>query len=242
MPTLNRVQIIGTLASDPQVLNVGASKVVNAVVLTSEPYRDPATGERREVIERHRVEFWDRLADMVVAAAAKGSCLFLEGSLSTESVVVDGNMFDVTKVKARNVQLISGRRDAKPQEEASVVQAAAPVPALTPALAPAPAPSPVSAPSPAPEVTVAALAAPASVAQPTAPATTRRFVPGARRAAQAAAPVAAPVAAAAPSVAPGPVAPAPVAAPAATSPAAGGQPAARKWSRGINRAATAATA
>lgn len=242
MPSLNRVQLIGQVTDPVHVHMEGDLKEVVATIMTTEPGRNAATGERWVAVDYHPVEFQGRLAELVAAKAGIGALLFIEASLATESVAgAEGSGLKVTKIKARSVQIL---QEGAPEAPANTAVAAEP--AKAPVVAPVVAP--IAATVAAPIATPAAPAAPAVNTAPVAAATQaprRHFVPGARRAVPAASPAASPTAApvAAPAVAQ--AAHAPTVAPAATSaqaPAAAVATPTRKWSRGLNRAAAAATA
>lgn len=255
MPSLNRVQLIGQVTDPLHVHMEGDLKEVVATIMTTEPGRNAATGERWVTVDYHPVEFQGRLAELVAAKAGIGALLFIEASLATESLAgAEGSGLKVTKIKARSVQIL---QEGAPEAPANTAGPAASAVAAEPAKAPVVAPvvAPIAAAVAAPIATPAAPAAPAAPAVNTAPvaaatqAPRRHFVPGARRAVPTASPAASPAAApaAAPVAAPAVAAAAPAptvaaaGAPAQTPTAAAATPS-RKWSRGLNRAAAAATA
>jgi len=83
--SLNKVILIGNLGRDPEVrrLNSG-DPVVTLSVATSEPWRDKASGERKERTEWHRVViFNENLAKVAESYLRKGSKVYLEGQLQT---------------------------------------------------------------------------------------------------------------------------------------------------------------
>lgn len=242
MPSLNRVQLIGQVTDPLHVHMEGDLKEVVATIMTTEPGRNAATGERWVTVDYHPVEFQGRLAELVAAKAGIGALLFIEASLATESLAgAEGSGLRVTKIKARSVQILQEGAQEEPANSAD--------PATASAVAAEPAKAPVATTVAEP---IAAPAAPAVNTAPVAAATQaprRHFVPGARRAVPTASPAASPAAApaAAPVAAPAvaPAAPALTVAAAgapAQAPTAAAATPSRKWSRGLNRAAAAATA
>lgn len=84
MSSLNKVQLIGNLGSDPEVRTFqNGGKVCNLRIATSETWKD-ANGERKERTEWHQVAI---MAEPLVRVAEgylrKGSKVYLEGQLET---------------------------------------------------------------------------------------------------------------------------------------------------------------
>lgn len=85
MGSINKVILIGRCAADPEVrrTNDGRS-ICNLRVVTSETWRDKATGERKEKSEFHRVVIFNEgLSKIAEQYLKKGSQLYLEGQLQT---------------------------------------------------------------------------------------------------------------------------------------------------------------
>jgi single-strand DNA-binding protein len=85
MSSLNKVQLIGNLARDPEIKQMNnGEKLCNLTLATSEKWRDKATGESKEKAEFHRVVlFNDRLADVAERFLKKGRKVYIEGALQT---------------------------------------------------------------------------------------------------------------------------------------------------------------
>lgn len=83
--SVNKVILVGSLGSDPEVRNLpSGGKVVNMSVATSESWKDRNTGEKKERTEWHRVViFSEGLAKVAEAYLHKGSKVYLEGQLQT---------------------------------------------------------------------------------------------------------------------------------------------------------------
>jgi single-strand DNA-binding protein len=81
MASLNKV----TLGADPDARATDSGKqVVTFSLATSEKWKDKQTGEYVEKTEWHRVVvFNDRIADVLMQYARKGSKVYLEGKLQT---------------------------------------------------------------------------------------------------------------------------------------------------------------
>lgn len=85
MGSVNSVTLVGNLARDPETRQMqSGDDIVNMTVVTSESWRDKATGERKERAEFHKcVIFNPHLAKIAAAYLKKGSKLYLTGALQT---------------------------------------------------------------------------------------------------------------------------------------------------------------
>ena len=84
MPSLNKVQIIGNLGSDPEVrYSADGAAIANISLATTSQCKDKETRGKQERTQWHRVVFYGRLAEIVREYAHKGSLVYVEGSLHT---------------------------------------------------------------------------------------------------------------------------------------------------------------
>ena len=85
MSSLNQVQLIGNLGSDPEVKSfANGGRVANFSIATSETWKDKTTGERKEKTEWHNVTVnSDGLVGVVESYCRKGSKVFVQGKLQT---------------------------------------------------------------------------------------------------------------------------------------------------------------
>ena len=82
MSSLNKVQLIGNLGNDPDILNDG--KIAKFSLATSESWKDKASGERKTKTEWHNiVVFNEGLVGVVQQYVKKGSKIYVEGQLQT---------------------------------------------------------------------------------------------------------------------------------------------------------------
>ena len=81
---LNRVLLIGHLGQAPQIKRTQSGQRYAVLSLaTSQRWKDKATGEQRERTEWHRLVVWlEGLLDVVEKHLAKGSKIYVEGSLA----------------------------------------------------------------------------------------------------------------------------------------------------------------
>ena len=83
--SLNKVQLIGRLGTDPEVKQmVNGKSVARLSLATSQSWKDRNTGEKKEKTEWHRiVVFNEGLVNVVQQYLKKGAQVYIEGQLST---------------------------------------------------------------------------------------------------------------------------------------------------------------
>ena len=83
MSSVNKVILVGSLGSDPEVKTTQSGQVVATLsIATSEAFNDKQ-GERQERTEWHRVVVWGKLAELAQKHLAKGRKVYIEGRLQT---------------------------------------------------------------------------------------------------------------------------------------------------------------
>ena len=113
MPALNRVQLIGYLGKDPESkFTPTGRKVTQFSVAISNRWRNKE-GEPKEYTEWVNIEAWGRLGEICNEYLKKGSLVFVEGRLKTDSFEDKGETRYFTKIVALAMQML----DRKPSEE-----------------------------------------------------------------------------------------------------------------------------
>ncbi|WKN44547.1 single-stranded DNA-binding protein [Tunicatimonas pelagia] len=112
MAGVNKVILVGNLGADPEVRHLeSGSKVANISIATSESYTN-RNGERVEQTEWHRVELWDRLADLCEKYLAKGRTVYIEGKIRTnEYQDKEGITRYDKRIRATNMTFVGGRNE-----------------------------------------------------------------------------------------------------------------------------------
>lgn len=107
---LNRVMLLGNLGADPELrYTQGGQAVLNMRLATTESYLDKDK-VRRERTDWHNVVMWGKRGEALAKILAKGSTLFIEGSIRTSSYDdKEGNKRYKTEIIANNVILTGGR-------------------------------------------------------------------------------------------------------------------------------------
>ncbi len=111
MAGVNKVILVGNLGADPEIRHLeSGSKVANISIATSETY--VKDGERIEQTEWHKVELWDRLADLCEKYLSKGRTVYIEGRIRTNTYQdKDGVTRYDKRIRATNMTFIGGRSD-----------------------------------------------------------------------------------------------------------------------------------
>jgi len=116
MSGINKVILIGNLGAEPEVKQLPSGQsLANLRVATSESWKDQS-GIRQERTEWHRVSLFGPLAEIAGRYLAKGSKVYLEGSLRTRKwQAQDGSDRYSTEVVLSGpravMQMLDGRRD-----------------------------------------------------------------------------------------------------------------------------------
>lgn len=127
MRGVNKVIIVGTLGSDPELRYMpdgGAVATISAA--TSKSWKDKNTGQQQEQTEWHRIVFFKRLAEIAGEYLKKGSKVYIEGSLKTRKWT-DKEGIDryTTEIVASELQMLGDKGQgspAKPQTTHKVTQ------------------------------------------------------------------------------------------------------------------------
>ena len=107
---VNKVIIVGNLGDDPESRHTpNGAMVVNIRVATSESWKDKNTGEKQERTEWHRISAFGKLAEIMNQYLTKGSQVYIEGKLRTDSYEKDGQKRYATTIVANEMQMLGGR-------------------------------------------------------------------------------------------------------------------------------------
>lgn len=103
---INKVILIGNLGKDPEVKHLdGGSSVANFSLATSERYTNKQ-GEKVETTDWHNLELWGKQAEIAEKYLKKGSQIYVEGKLKTDSYEKDGVKQYRTKVRVLSFTML----------------------------------------------------------------------------------------------------------------------------------------
>lgn len=109
---LNKVQLIGRLGGDPEVrYTKSGSAFCNFSIATSKKYKGP-NGEPKEETEWHRIITWERLAEVCGEYLHKGSLVFIEGEIKSETYAdKEGVNRTAFKIKAYTMLMLDSKKE-----------------------------------------------------------------------------------------------------------------------------------
>lgn len=111
MASVNKVIIVGNLGADPETKYMpSGDAVTNIRVATTDRWKDKASGEMRESTEWHSISFFGRLAEVAGEYLKKGSSVYVEGRLKTQSWEKDGQKHYRTGIVADQMQMLGGKQ------------------------------------------------------------------------------------------------------------------------------------
>lgn len=112
MAGVNKVILVGNLGADPEVKHLEGDKVVaNLRLATTEAYKDKM-GNRVENTEWHDLELWDGQAKIAEQYLKKGSQLFVEGKIKSDTWQDEqGNNRKRMKIRVLSFTMLGGRPD-----------------------------------------------------------------------------------------------------------------------------------
>lgn len=128
MAGVNKVILVGNLGKDPEVRYLpSGSAVANFSIATSEAYKDK-NGNRVEQTEWHNCEVWDAQAKLAEQYLKKGSKVYLEGKIKTDSWEDNGVKKYTVKIRVNTMQFLDAKGSEGGQSYASApTQASRPV-------------------------------------------------------------------------------------------------------------------
>lgn len=110
MAGVNKVILVGNLGADPEVKYLEGDKAVAKLRLaTTESYKD-RNGNRVDQTEWHDLEMWDGQAKIAEQYLKKGSQLYVEGKIKTDSWQDEqGQNRYRTKIRVLSFTMLGGK-------------------------------------------------------------------------------------------------------------------------------------
>jgi len=123
MRGINQVNLGGPVGQDPEIKQVGESKVAKFSIAINEEYKN-RSGEKVQNTHWFNCEAWGGLAGLIEQYVKKGSNIFVSGTLAQDKWEDgDGNKRSTVKVKIRDLQFLPGGKSESSSESSPVAQA-----------------------------------------------------------------------------------------------------------------------
>ena len=128
MASVNRVTLLGNVGREPELKYASSGVAMcNISIATSTKRKDKTTGDYTEETQWHRVQFYDRLAEIVGEYVKKGSSVYIEGRLKYGKYTnKDGAEVNTCDIVAESMQLLGGKQDGQQQQRPEAPRPAAP--------------------------------------------------------------------------------------------------------------------
>lgn len=106
----NKVQLIGNLGNDPEIMNLDSGKKLAKFSLATNENYTNAQGEKITNTNWHNLVAWGKTADIIEKYVAKGKEIAIEGKLTTRSYdTKEGEKRYVTEVVVSDLVLLGGK-------------------------------------------------------------------------------------------------------------------------------------
>ncbi len=107
----NKVQLIGNLGNNPEVINLDSGKkLAKFSIATNETYRN-TQGEQIKDTQWHNVIAWGKTAEIIEKYLQKGNEVAIEGKLVNRSYDdKEGNKRYITEVVANELLMLGGKK------------------------------------------------------------------------------------------------------------------------------------
>lgn len=118
MSSVNKVILVGNLGKDPEVrYTQEGAPVASFSLATSEKWKDKS-GNAQESTEWHNITAWNKLADVCKQYLSKGSKVYIEGRIKTQTWNDrEGNPRKTTNIVVTNLVMLGGaKKDAEPTQ------------------------------------------------------------------------------------------------------------------------------
>ncbi|MFH1080625.1 MAG: single-stranded DNA-binding protein [Pseudomonadota bacterium] len=123
---INTVTIVGNLGQDPEIrYTAGGVPVANFTIAVNEVYT-AKDGQKIKKVHWFRVSAFQRLAEVVGEYCTKGSKVGVRGQLQQRTWQdSEGMNHSLVEIRARELELLSGKNDNQTVQEAELPLAAA---------------------------------------------------------------------------------------------------------------------
>lgn len=115
----NKVNLIGNLGKDPEIVNLDSGvKIAKFSLVTSETYKNKQ-GERVSETEWHNIVIFGKLAEIVEKYVSKGSKVDVEGKIKTRSWEKDGEKKYATDIIVNELVMLDSKPSSTSEQSAA---------------------------------------------------------------------------------------------------------------------------
>ncbi|QTE21404.1 single-stranded DNA-binding protein [Polaribacter cellanae] len=106
----NKVQLIGNLGNDPEIITLeSGKKLAKFSLATNDSYKD-ASGQKIDNVQWHNLIAWNKTADIVEKYVTKGKEIAIEGKLTSRSYETkEGEKRYVTEVVVNELLMFGNK-------------------------------------------------------------------------------------------------------------------------------------
>lgn len=106
----NKVQLIGNLGNDPEIINLeSGKKLAKFSLATNESYKE-ASGQKIDKVEWHNLVAWGKTCDIIEKYLTKGKEVAVEGKLTSRSYETkEGEKRYVTEVVVNELLMLGNK-------------------------------------------------------------------------------------------------------------------------------------
>lgn len=119
--SVNKVILVGNVGRDPEVRHLDKGVTVARFSLATTENYTSKTGEKVSTTEWHNIVVWRGLADVTEKYVKKGSQIYIEGRLRTNTYEKDGVKHYATEINADTLQLL-GKREGQSENGSQPMQ------------------------------------------------------------------------------------------------------------------------
>jgi len=125
---LNKIQLIGRLGVDPETRQIPSGQVTSFRMATDRRWKDK-NNEKHEETEWHRITTFGKLAEICGQYLSKGSLVYIDGRIKTDTWEKDGTTQYSTGIIAENMTMLGGKGESQqssPQQQKPAQSSAPP--------------------------------------------------------------------------------------------------------------------
>ncbi len=119
--SVNKVILVGNVGRDPEIRHLDKGVAVARFSLATTENYTAKTGEKVSNTEWHNIVAWRGLAEVVEKYVKKGSQLYIEGRLRTNSYEKDGVKHYTTEINADTLHML-GKREGQAEVQGQQLQ------------------------------------------------------------------------------------------------------------------------